>query len=128
MNSSTLNELSAAWLACKHAEDAARARRYEIEAQIAALIPGGDESTAAANLDGVKVTVTRKLTRSVDTPALQEHWSFLPPQAQAAFTWKADVSLSALRKLDADAAAHVARYITTKPAKAGVKVDPITTE
>lgn len=126
MNNATLAELSAAWLACKRAEDEAKAHRYEVEAQIAALMPGGDESTTAAKLDFVKVTVTRKLTRSVDTPALQEHWSFLPPQAQAAFTWKADVSLSALRKLDADAAAQVARFVTTKPAKAGVKVEPIT--
>lgn len=127
MNAPTsLDTLSAAWLAAKADEDAARARRYEIEAQIVAMLPGADEGTTTNKLDTVKVSVTRKLTRSVDTAALQEHWSFLPAQAQAVFKWSADIDtrkLRAAQDMAPDAYAAAAQFITAKPSKPGVKVE-----
>lgn len=123
MNHATITELSAAWLAAKAAEDAAKARRYEIEEQIVAALPGADEGTATEKTDTVKVSVTRKLTRAVDTDALREAWASIQPTVQKAFTWKADLSVSVLRKLDSQELEQAQRYITTKPAKASVKVE-----
>lgn len=127
MNAPTaLATLAAAHVQAKADEDAARARRYEIEAQIVALLPGADEGTTTNKLDTVKVSVTRKLTRSVDTAALQERWSLLPAQAQAVFKWSADIDtrkLRAAQDMAPDAYAAAAQFITAKPSKPGVKVE-----
>lgn len=121
--------LAADWLTLKRLEDEAKVKRIEVEALICAeLRDGGDEGTTTAKLDTLKVTVTRKMNRSVDTSALQAAWTTLPAFAQAAFTWKADISLPLLRKLQNDHPglyADAARFITTKPAKASVKVEVI---
>lgn len=126
MNHLTISELSAAWLTAKADEDSAKARRLEIEAAIVAAIPGADEGTATEKTEAIKVSVTRKLTRSVDTEALQEHWSFLPAQAQAVFKWSADIDtrkLRAAQDMAPDAYAAAAQFITAKPSKPGVKVE-----
>ena len=125
MQQATISELSAAWLQAKADEDAARAARLEIEAAIVAAIPGPDEGTTSTETEAVKVSVTRKLTRSVDTEALQSAWMSLQPTVQKAFTWKADLSVSVLRKLDDQESAQALRFITTKSAKPAVKVEPI---
>lgn len=127
MNAPTaLATLAAAHVQAKADEDAARARRYEIEAQIVALLPGADEGTTTNKLDTVKVSVTRKMTRSVDTAALQERWSLLPAQAQSIFKWSADIDtrkLRAAQDMAPDAYAAAAQFITAKPSKPGVKVE-----
>lgn len=128
MKPMTAEELAAAWLAAKADEDAAKARRYEIEAAIVAAIPGGDESTASAKFDAVKVTVSRKLTRSVDSAALQAAWAQLPSQAQAIFKWAADIDIRKMRaaqEMAPEIYSAAAAFITTKPAKAAVKVEAL---
>lgn len=126
-HNSIVAALAANWQIYKKLEDEARAKRAEVEALICEeLRDGGDEGTTTAKLDTVKVTVTRKMNRSVDTAALQAAWTTLPAFAQAAFTWKADISLTLLRKLQNDHPglyADAARFITTKPARASVKVE-----
>lgn len=128
MKPMTAEELAAAWLAAKADEDAAKARRYEIEAAITATLPGGEEATTTAKLQGAKVTVTRKLTRSADTAQLQAAWASLPAQAQAIFKWSADIDLRKMRaaqEMAPDVYAAAARFITTKPAKAAVRVEAL---
>lgn len=126
MNSISISELSAAWLAAKADEDAAKARRYEIEAEIAAALPGKDEGSTSQEGDTYRVVVTRKLTRKVDAEALKSAWNSLQPTVQKAFNWKPDISLSVLRKLDEQETAQAARYITTSPSKPSIKVELIT--
>ncbi|MBL8445648.1 MAG: hypothetical protein JNK52_16530 [Zoogloeaceae bacterium] len=125
MNQITLSELSAAWLSAKADEDAAKARRLEIEAAIVAAMPGADEGTVSEKTETLKVSVTRNFTRSADVDALMQAWTSLQPTVQKAFSWKADVSVSVsvLRKLDAQEIEQASRFITTKPAKASVKVE-----
>jgi hypothetical protein len=127
MNHPTLPELSAAWLTAKADEDLARAARLEIEAAIVAALPGPDEGTKTEKLPNIKVSVTRKLNRTVDSDALSEDWKELSPAVQSAFKWKADLSLTALRALDFQDLNEASTYITTKPAKPAVKIEPITT-
>lgn len=129
-HNSIVAALAADWQTYKKIEDEARTKRAEVEALICEeLRDGGDEGSTTAKLDnGIKVTVTRKMNRSVDTGALQAAWTTLPAFAQAAFTWKADISLTLLRTLQNDHPglyADAARFITTKPAKASVKVEVI---
>lgn len=121
-----LPALAAAWLQAKADEDAAKTRRYEIEKEIVAAVPVKDEGTAKTEVGALRVSVTTKLTRSVDTEALQTAWASLQPTVQKAFNWKADLSISALKRLDEQEAAQALRYVTTKPAKPAVKVEAIT--
>lgn len=126
---STIAALAADWQIYKKLEDEAKAKRVEVEALIAQELQGdGDEGTTTAKLDVLKVSVTRKMNRTVDTSALQAAWTTLPAFAQAAFTWKADVSLALLRKLQFDYPAlyeAAAKFITTKPARPSVKIEAL---
>jgi hypothetical protein len=124
----TLAQLAAAWQAAKADEKAANARRLEIEEQIVDLFPVGVEGTDAIEQDGVKVKVTHKLTRTVDTKALQQHWNSLSAFAQDVFNWRADVSLPAMRRLQEnhpDLYPSIAVFITSKPAKPAVSVEEV---
>lgn len=123
MNAPTppLRALEAELRAAKQAERAAADHRLAVEAQILAhfTAPEAGEGTAK---DG-DLTVTWKLTRKVDTEALQDAWVELNPNTQKAFKWKADVDLKQLRALadlDADGHAAAARFITTTPAKPAI--------
>ena len=115
-----LHELVAALAAAKAEEEQARQRRLQIEEEILALMPSKDEGTVTDKDAGI--TVTYKLTRTVDTEALQARWLELSAAAQAAFRWKAEVDLRALRTLDEADYKLAAAYITTKPAKPTVTI------
>jgi len=121
----SLATLAATWAQVKAEEDAAKARRLEIEAQIVGVMPAKDEGVTKVEQDGLRVSVTYKLTRSVDTDAVRGAWGSLQPAVQSAFRWKADIDTKALRELDAQEAQQIAPFITTKPAKPSVKVEPI---
>ena len=121
----TLKQLAAAWQAAKADEKAANARRLEIEEQIVELFPPAAEGTETLEQDGLKVKVAFKLTRTVDTKALQVHWNSLSAFAQDVFTWKADLSLPAMRRLQEnhpDLYPSIAVFITSKPAKPTVSI------
>lgn len=123
MTPMTLTELRAAWIACKRDEQAAAARRLEIEQHMLALLPAQDEGTVTDKEHGVSVTY--KLTRKVDADALRTNWMGLPPEARGAFRWSASVDTAALRSLQQhrpEIAAAALHYITTSPAKPGFSV------
>jgi len=127
MNTPThLPTLAAAWLQAKADEDAAKARRYEIEKEILALVPVKDEGTSKLEVGALRVSVTTKLTRKTDTLALRQHWNELSKPAQDCIKWEAALSLTELRRADPAAVQELAPYITTAPAKPAVKVEPIT--
>lgn len=126
MNAPThLSTLAAAWLQAKADEDAAKARRYEIEAQIVAAMPVKEEGTAKADDAGLRISVTHKLIRKADTLALRQHWNDLSKPAQDCFKWEAALALTELRRADPATVQELAPYITTSPAKPAVKVEPI---
>ena len=123
MTTETLHELKAAWLAAEEAETEANTSRLAIEQQMLALLPTQDEGTATDKDTGISVTY--KITRSVDTSAIQRDWQKLSAAAQGVLRWKADLDTRAYRALsehDPIATSVLAHYITSKPAKPTISV------
>lgn len=127
MKPMTLTELVAARLAAKRIEDQAVADRREIDAQLAALLkdPAKLEGSISQKAGDYKVTVTYKVDRKVDTDKLSAEWAKLPASAQAAFRWKADVSVGELKKLQGADASIAAAYITSKEASPSITIEAV---
>lgn len=127
MKTITINELVAARIAAKRAEDAAIKARREVDAQIAELLADATkpEGSISEKLDGYKVTVTYKIDRKVDTDALTKSWEKLPLDVQAVFKWKADLSVSEFRKLEGKAQLSASQFITSKPATPSITIEAI---
>lgn len=127
MKPMTLTELIAARIAAKRDEDAAIATRREIDAQLAEMMkdPAKPEGSVSAKENGYKVTVTYKIARAVDTDALTKAWGSLPKEVQDAFKWKADVSVSALRKLAPADAGKAAVFVTAKEASPSISIEAV---
>lgn len=124
----TIAALAADWQTYKRIEDEAKAKRIEVEELLCEELRGPTEGTVSEKTDAVKVSISYKLNRTVDTKALQTAWNNLPAFVQAAFNWKADVSLTLLRKLQEDHPAlyeQAAQFVTAKPAKPSVKVETL---
>lgn len=112
---------------------------YEIKSQITALqkkldavseemalrLDSGDlECTVSGFDEALKWSVAYRLNRKLDNEKLQANWSSITPEAQAALTWKADLSLSKYRELsEKDLLCLQGYIIETKPAKPYVKVE-----
>lgn len=126
-NELDLNSLSDAWLQAKADEQAANARRLDIERAITAMVPGPhEEGSYKLESDRVKVTVAYKLTRTVDSDALRAAWGNLPENVQLAFRWKADADvkkLRAMQELTPTLYARATAFVTAKPAKPSVSVE-----
>lgn len=127
MQAMTLTQLIAARIAAKRIEDQAVEDRRALDKQIAELLkdPAKPEGTISQKADGYKVSVTYKIDRKVDSEKLQGAWSKLSAAASAAFKWKADVSVSELRKLEGADAAAAAVFITSQPASPSIKIEAV---
>jgi capsid protein len=122
------SERVAARIAAKRAEDAAIKARREIDTSIAELLKDANkpEGSVSQKLpEGYKVTVTYKMDRKVDTDKLTTNWAKLPLDVQAAFKWKADLSVSEFRKLEGKAALSASQYFTTKEASPSITIEAI---
>jgi hypothetical protein len=126
-NELDLNALSDAWLAAKAEEQAANARRLDIERAITALVSAPpEEGSYKLESERVKVTVAYKLTRTVDGEALRAAWGDLPENVQSAFRWKAEADvkkLRAMQELTPALYAQACAFVTAKPAKPSVSVE-----
>jgi hypothetical protein len=119
----SIAELIAALRAAKAAETAAKTDRLKIEGLIEAQFAKPANGEGTHNDEEFKISW--KLTRAVDTAAVQTAWDAISKNAQKAFRWKAEVDLAhlrALQDLDAAAYAEAAEYITTKPAKPSIEL------
>ena len=128
MKPMTIPELVAARIEAKRAEDAAIAARRELDEMISLQLSSGKaEGTESMKLPemGVKVTVTYGVTRKVDSDKLKDEWQNLSADLQGVFKWKADLSVSALRKMEGDNLVTVSKYFESKPAAPSVKVELI---
>lgn len=120
-----IDELAIKWSIAKQKEDKARDERVDVERQIIALHPAREEgSETFATPQGVKISLTGKLTYKVDTTQLLAITANWPEEARPVKTEiKADESiLKALREHSPDAWRQIAPAITVTPAKTGVKV------
>lgn len=127
MESVSLSTLVAARIAAKRAEDAAVKARREVDAQIVELMRDTNkpEGSISERLEAYKVTVTYKLDRKVDTEKLTTEWGKLPMDVQAAFKWKADLSVSEFRKLEDKCKASASQYFTTKEGSPSITIEAI---
>ena len=116
--------LAQAWLDAKAEENAARAKRIEIEEELLAILPCREEGSQTIKLEnGMRVVTEGRLTRSIDAKALADDWNDLPAIIQGSFHWKPDLKITCFKSLEDDHKALIAKYVTTKPAKSGVKVE-----
>lgn len=116
--------LKTALIQAKAAETAAKNARLEIEDAILAHFPSDKLEGSVTNAD-FGISVTYKLTRTVDTDALQAGWETLSANAQKAFKWKADIDLKqfrAIQELDQASYDQLVAFVTTKPAKPSVSI------
>lgn len=126
VNNTIHTALYQSWLDAKRSEDAARAQRLEIEAQIVALVGVKDEGVTSVEVDQFKVKTTGKVTRSVDTDAVQDVWEVLPEEVKKCFKWEAKLNTKEYRALCSmreDLAPHLNKYITSKPAKPSISIE-----
>lgn len=127
-NEITLELLAANWLSTKRDEDAARALRLNIEEQMLTLLPAVEEGVAKATCGHFQVGATYRLNRKVDTEKLKDDWNTIPGRVRAAFTWKADVSITQLRAMEKAAPldyAEALHYISTSAAKPAIKIEEV---
>ncbi len=127
MQAITLHELIAARLAAKRLEDTAVTARREIDEQIANHLRPADkvEGTVSEVAGDYKISVTYKLSRAVATDELQKAWGNLSAELQAAFKWKADISVSALRKLESRDQSAASKFLTSKPATPTISIEAV---
>lgn len=127
--SEDLATLTASWLKLKQAEADAASARLAVEQRMCALLPGQTaECTSVGQIPGFKVSVRYGVSRKVDSDALQAMWDSLPPKAQEAFRWKADVAMPKLRALMEYLPAEytkLAAVIEAKASKPSVCVDAV---
>jgi len=105
-------------------ESAAKEKRTKLEETVAALIATKPEGTEKLETCFFKITVTSKLTRELDYPAYKQIEEGLPVGLRCV-TLKPSLDLKALRALELADPSLPAFFITTKPAKATVKIEPI---
>ena len=91
--------LTAEWLALKHEEKMLQARRRAVEDELLMHVAAVPEGTVHLN-DRIKIQF--KLTRKVDSDALDAIWDKLPDNIQDAFEWEATPVLKNLRKVEGD--------------------------
>lgn len=121
----TVSELVAHWVDYKRAEDLAAKRRIEIEGQIIAALGEPDEGSETHELpDGSKLTITAKVTRTVDEAAWRQIMAEVPEDLRPiTFTEVARLDLKGLRWLmDNEPRIYnrVAAAITSKKAKTAI--------
>ena len=124
----TLAELAELLLNAKAREAAANEERLAIEEQLITMVGTKEEGTTTATEGNYKVKTVGKLTRSVDTDAVQTDWDNLPAEVKKCFKWKADIDTKNLRSLESmrdDLVPLLSTYVTTKPAKPSVTIEEL---
>jgi len=123
-------EAAATLSAAQTVEQNAKQQRIDCEDKLLKLVGHRVEGSRTTLAGAWKVITEGKLTRTVDQAAMAEVLPLLPDE-QKAVTIKYALSVAGLRTIGAEypeAAAILARAITTKPAKTSVKVSEDTTD
>lgn len=121
----TLDDLAEQFQRAKEDEAAAKERRLEVEGQIvAAMTDLKEEGTTTEKTDYFKVSVTTKLTRTLDYPAYLDLESQIPEGIRCV-TLKPEIDLKKLRAMEMVRPGFSAQFVTTKPSKPTIKVEAI---
>lgn len=119
-----LHELAEEWRKAKRAESQAKKRRVEIEARIIALTGCKEEGSTTHDAEGLKITITGKLTRSLDQAAWEQIAPSIP-EAMRPVVYKPALDLKGLRYLEnnePEIYRQIAPALTIKPAKPAVSI------
>ena len=125
MTDLTIEQLATQLVAAKAAENAANKARVAIEEQIISMIGAREEGSATTELaNGLKLTVTGKMTYKADMPTLLAICQTLP---EALRPIKTEVKLDEtgakyLRNNEPEVWSQLAPAITITPAKTAVSV------
>ena len=117
-----LERLCSNLVAAKYAESVEKAKRLQFEDAISSLIATQEEGTENVVAGSFKISVTSKLTRSLDYPAYLAVEDGLPEGIKCV-DLKPSLNLKKLRALEMVDPSLSAHFITTKPAKCSVKVE-----
>ena len=125
----TPEEISADWLDAKKVEDAAKALRYKIEAELLLQVEARVEGSKTTNLNGFKVVTDGAINRKVDwvifdkvvAQLISENEDFVAPEKEpkreldvVGIKWIQDHMPSQYHRLS--------EAITAKPGKTGVLI------
>jgi len=121
----TLESLADAWARAKHEEDEANRRRVDIEARIIAIAGEREEgSETHALADGRKLTITAKMTRSIDETIWRQVMNQIPaemhPVRYESVARLDTTGLKWLRENRPEFYAIAARAITAKKSKSSL--------
>lgn len=111
-------------IAAKFEEDQAKMRSIEIEKQLAQFVGKKEEGTDKETYGKYVVTVTSKLTRTLDYPAYLAIENDIPEGVRCV-RMKPELDLKKLRAMEMVRPGFSAQFVTTKPAKPSVKVEVI---
>lgn len=126
----TLDELVVELIDAKRAEDVANRRRVEIESAIIAAVGEPDEGSQTHELaDGSRLTVTGKITRTVDEAVWRSIMTKVPEALRPiTFVETPKIDTKGLRWLmenQPDLYAYCAQAITAKRAKTAISVKAV---
>jgi hypothetical protein len=116
-----LERLCTSLVAARHAESEAKAQKIQFEDEISALIATKEEGVDRLDAGDFTVSVTSKLTRKLNYAAYQDVEASLP-EGLRCVDLKPSINMKKLRALEIVDPGISAMFITTKPAKAAVKV------
>ena len=117
-----LQEYAKEILQLRNQEIALKERRGALEMQLAGLVATKDEGTDNAEAGPYRITVTSKLNRALDYEAYRAVEAEIP-EGLRCVKLKPEIDLKALRAMDMARPGFSARFVTTKPAKASVKIE-----
>ena len=122
MNTQKVNELCDLIKKHKKLEDSHKKRRVDAESELIGMISTKPEGVDKTATERFVVTVTNKMSRTLDYPAYLAVEQTLP-EGLRFVTLKPEIDLKKLRALELANAQIPAQFITTKPAKASVKIE-----
>ncbi len=117
-----LERLCTSLVAAKHAEGEAKAQRIQFEDEISSLLAVKEEGVDRVDAGCFTVSVTSKLTRKLNYAAYQDVEASLP-EGLRCVDLKPSINMKKLRALELIDPGIPAMFITTKPAKAAVKIE-----
>ena len=120
--SDQLAAMCASIMALKREENGIKEQRAAIENEIAAMLTTKDEGTDSAKKGIYKITVTNKLTRSLDYPAYLAIENDIPEGIRCV-TMKPELDIKKLRAMEMVRPGFSAAFVTSRPAKPSVKIE-----
>lgn len=121
-----MKDLIQNYLKAKEAEKQAQDARIALELEIAALLDGPSDGQKTHTVDGYKVTVSRRVNRSVDWDAFDE--AMTGAETPAPVIIKRELDTKGLRwyaDQDPDRYFEIQKAITEKPGKPSVTAKEI---